>query len=415
MGYSEVMLTMVSEKNNNKFYRMIPSADGNSFVAEYGRIGCTTPQRRTYPIWQYQDKYDEKINKGYRDVTRLMGSVSDHTSASDAVSTGTDAQKLIAMLMDYADIAYRNTYSVDLKNVTEEMLREAESLVNVLRVMDMKCSSFSVADFNEKLCTLYSVIPRVMKDTRTMMASSKEDFAAIVTREREYLDNLKGLRKVYADVPAKTDKSADVRTEALAKIDSVIKKHGLEIQPCTDTEIDIILKQMDGSGKKFSRAWKIVNSNTRNAFESYVKKKKITPDGRKLLWHGSRNCNWLNILSLGLLLNPKAQITGKMFGRGIYFAPSYSKSEGYTSLNGSRWANGNETKGYLALMDVAVGKHWDVYDYSSEAGDMNAKSIAKKGYDSLWAHSGKGMLRADEIVVYDEAAIDIRYLVEVSL
>ena len=416
MAYSEVMLTMVSEKNNNKFYRMIPSVDGNSFVAEYGRIGCTTPQRRTYPIWQYQDKYDEKINKGYRDVTRLMGSVpADHASASDAVSTGTDAQKLIAMLMDYADIAYRNTYSVDLKNVTEEMLREAESLVNLLRIMDTK--RFSVADFNEKLCTLYGVIPRVMKDTRTMMASSQKDFAAIVTREREYLDNLKGLRKVYADVPAKTDKSADadVKAETLAKIDSVIKKYGLEIQPCTDKDIDIILSQMGGSGKKFSRAWKIVNANTGKAFESYVKKKKITPDGRKLLWHGSRNCNWLNILSLGLLLNPKAQITGKMFGRGIYFAPSYDKSEGYTSLNGSRWANGNDTKGYLALMDVAVGKHWDVYDYSGEAGCMDAKAIAKKGYDSLWAHSGRGMLRADEIVVYDEAAIDIRYLVEVSL
>ena len=40
--------------------------------------------------------------------------------------------------MDYADIAYRNTYSVDLKNVTEEMLREAESLVNLLRIMDTK-------------------------------------------------------------------------------------------------------------------------------------------------------------------------------------------------------------------------------------------------------------------------------------
>ena len=46
---------------------------------------------------------------------------------------------------------------------------------------------------------------------------------------------------------------------------------------------------------------------------------------------------------------------------------------------------------------------------------MTARRLAKKGYDSLWAHSDAGMLRADEIVVYDEAAVDIRYLVEVSL
>lgn len=411
--HKEVMLTMVSENNNNKFYRMIPSADGNYFVAEYGRIGCANPQRRTYPIWQYSEKYDEKINKGYRDVTHLMGSKSEHESASAALKDGTEAQKLIAMLMDYADVAYRNTYSVDLKNVTEEMLREAESLVNVLRVMDSK--RFSVADFNETLCNLYTVIPRVMKDTRVMMASSKDDFAAIVTREREYLDNLKGLRKVYADVPAKTDEGKEGKNSVLEKIDSVIEKHGLEIQPCTDKDIALIKSQMGASALKFSRAWVVINKNTRKAFGGYVAKKDIGARGRKLLWHGSRNCNWLNILSLGLLLNPKAQITGKMFGRGIYFAPSYDKSEGYTSLNGSRWANGSEKKGYLALMNVAVGKHWDVHAYSSEAGDMDAKAIAKKGYDSLWAHSDTGMLRADEIVVYDEAAVDIQYLVEVTL
>ena len=408
--HKEVMLTMVSENNNNKFYRMIPSADGNSFVAEYGRIGCANPQRRTYPIWQYNEKYDEKINKGYRDVTHLMGSKSEHESASAVLKDGTEAQKLIAMLMDYADVAYRNTYSVDLKNVTEEMLREAESLVNVLRVMDSK--RFSVADFNEKLCTLYTVIPRIMKDTRVMMASSKDDFPAIVTREREYLDNLKGLRKVYADVPAKSDEG---KNSVLEKIDSIIEKHGLEIQPCTDKDIALIKSQMGSSASKFSRAWVVVNKNTRKAFGGYIAKKDIGARGRKLLWHGSRNCNWLNILSLGLLLNPKAQITGKMFGRGIYFAPSYDKSEGYTSLNGSRWANGSEKRGFRAFMNFAVVKHWDVRAYSAEAGDMYAKAIAKKGYDSLWAHSDTGMLRADEIVVYDEAAVDIQYLVEVTL
>lgn len=41
--------------------------------------------------------------------------------------------------------------------------------------------------------------------------------------------------------------------------------------------------------------------------------------------------------------------------------------------------------------------------------------IRQKGYDSLWAHSDTGMLRADEIVVYSEKAVDIRYLVEVTV
>ena len=132
--HDEVMLTMVSENNSNKFYRMIPSADGNTFTAEYGRIGCSNPQRRTYPICQYGPKYNEKINKGYRDVTRLVSRPKDHMSASAALDGGTEAQKVVAMLMDYADSAYRDTYTLDLRNVTEDMLREAESLVNTLRV-----------------------------------------------------------------------------------------------------------------------------------------------------------------------------------------------------------------------------------------------------------------------------------------
>ena len=55
----------------------------------------------------------------------------------------------------------------------------------------------------------------------------------------------------------------------------------------------------------------------------------------KQLWHGSRNENWFSILENGLQLNPNAIITGKMFGKGIYFAPSSNKSWNYTSYRGT--------------------------------------------------------------------------------
>ena len=65
---------------------------------------------------------------------------------------------------------------------------------------------------------------------------------------------------------------------------------------------------------------------------------------KKLLWHGSRNENWMSIISNGLILNPNAVITGKMFGQGIYFAPKSRKSFGYTSYDGSYWARGNSKR-----------------------------------------------------------------------
>ncbi|KAI9005415.1 Poly polymerase, partial [Gaertneriomyces semiglobifer] len=55
---------------------------------------------------------------------------------------------------------------------------------------------------------------------------------------------------------------------------------------------------------------------------------------RKLLWHGSRVCNMMGILSQGLKVAPvEANSTGYMFGKGIYFADAFCKSIGYCSTS----------------------------------------------------------------------------------
>lgn len=102
-----------------------------------------------------------------------------------------------------------------------------------------------------------------------------------------------------------------------------------------------------------------------------------------------------------------------MFGYGIYFAPSFAKSMGYTSIDGSVWAGGTSRRAYIAVFDVALGRSLDVHDYNGRYGDWKEKDILKTGCSSLWAHKGQ-MLRNDEVVVYNEAAATIRYLVEVA-
>lgn len=56
--HTERYLTMVSANNSNKFYRMIPGKD--TFTAIWGRIG-NDGASCTYPIWQWDAKYSEKI------------------------------------------------------------------------------------------------------------------------------------------------------------------------------------------------------------------------------------------------------------------------------------------------------------------------------------------------------------------
>jgi poly [ADP-ribose] polymerase len=64
-----IELIMVSVDNNNKFYKM-KDLDNGEFQIEYGRIGLTSTIL-SYHISLWDKKYQEKIRKGYRDVSDL--------------------------------------------------------------------------------------------------------------------------------------------------------------------------------------------------------------------------------------------------------------------------------------------------------------------------------------------------------
>lgn len=64
-------LIMVTAVNNNKFYIMQSNPDNTSFTATYGRVG-TSGQCAVYPMSKWNQKYNEKIRKGYADVTALV-------------------------------------------------------------------------------------------------------------------------------------------------------------------------------------------------------------------------------------------------------------------------------------------------------------------------------------------------------
>ena len=96
---------------------------------------------------------------------------------------------------------------------------------------------------------------------------------------------------------------------------------------------------------------------------------------RKMLWHGSRLSNWASILKHGLRIAPKeAPVTGYMFGKGVYFADSSSKSANYC------FANKDEPDGLLVLCDVALGNQYTRLEAQYEA----PARCRRKGFDSTW-------------------------------
>ena len=70
----------------------------------------------------------------------------------------------------------------------------------------------------------------------------------------------------------------------------------------------------------------------------------------QLLFHGTNISNIASILSNGMKIRPKNVMhSGSMFGNGIYFANTVSKSAGYLGLN-------KKGSGLLLLCEVDLGK-----------------------------------------------------------
>lgn len=386
-----VNLAMVTDyANNNKYYRMTELGDG-TWRAEYGRIGAS-PQTRIYPMSQWDSKYREKIRKGYTDRTDLcVTSVASRDNSYKDIEVPS-IQKLVDNLMNCASTAVKKNYTVAAEQVTQQMVTEAQGYINTL----FKTTDINL--FNRTLLNLYTALPRRMYNVRETLASSSSDIPQILKREQDLLDIMKGQVIQHITTTQVTDKKDITILEAL----------GLKIREVSPREQSIILKQLGRLSNRYVQAWRVTNKATQQRYNAYLKQSGIT--NTKLLWHGSRTENWWSILQTGLVLNPSAAITGKMFGYGIYYAPSAQKSLGYTSLSGAYWTGGKSTTGYMVLMDVAYGRPMDVYSFEPQYSNLTANRLGN--YDCLHAHKDRGMLRNDEIVIYREEQSTIKFLVE---
>ncbi|CAG8683971.1 11421_t:CDS:2 [Funneliformis caledonium] len=165
----------------------------------------------------------------------------------------------------------------------------------------------------------------------------------------------------------------------------------------------------------------------RERFEPYSKLQ-----NRALLWHGSRKTNFAGILSQGLrIAPPSAPVTGYMFGKGVYFADSVSKSAQYVHNTS------NDNIGLMLLNEVALGNMLELnsadYDAGIKAKNANFHSVKGCGKNvpdmnsfiklnnGCIVPSGKlqekhrdKFLFYNEYIVYDEAQIMQKFLIKMK-
>lgn len=389
-----IKLICVTPNNNNKYYYMEDLHNG-SFKVSYGRVGASETVL-TYPISLWDKKYSEKLKKGYIDVTEKITSVK---KTGELDISDPDVKDLIQFLMSEAKQSIKRDYQISAESVTEEQIEEAQAIIdkisNYIQIENTLSSTLDVNVINNQLRILYSVIPRRMIDTRNyfLKASNTQFLYELLQSEQSRLDTLK----------------SQVNINQVSSDGITLEELGFTCELASEADKDLIRKNTDFRLTNH-RVFKISNKETESVFNPNHLK-------TKLLYHGSRNENFLSILQTGLKIRPKGvQTTGSMFGDGIYAANKARKSIGYTSLRGSYWASGHSNRAYLAIFEFATGKEWNLLDSQSWSGWMSRideSQVKSKGCDSVFAKGGVD-LRNDEYVVYNSNQCTIRYLIELK-
>ena len=199
-----------------------------------------------------------------------------------------------------------DNYTISTEKVTNAMVEEAQNKLN--KLSDLYNSKFKDKKdkFNDILLELFNILPRKMGCVVDYLAKDgkSETLSAIYIREQDLLNVMKGqvIQKTKEEV---TD------TDVANPTETILQANGLTIEPINEQDKEIILKELGEIKDKFYKAWRVTNKATRERFDNEIAQ--ATNKTTKLLWHGSKNENWFSIMSNGLLLNPNAIITAKMF------------------------------------------------------------------------------------------------------
>lgn len=446
-----------------KFYRIVP--DGDKVRAQYGRIGTDPASRgfaagarwaKSMPSWLYWLRYQEKLAKGYVDLTaayltgdeqdmlhvgitpRQVGCLAEagiknlvelcrldeealcsvrnigpvraariaeklrthgmslkEPDAADEGKTEADpvSVELYELLFGLARGKVDEELAAGAANVTAAMVRSSRELL--LAISGAK----TVEEVNRLILSLMLVCPRRADNVSRFLVGSMDDVGRAIEREEELVLAMEACV-----------------TGTLARARKRTKRHsmadfGIGVFAATEKETSQVLDLMrdpytgvpHGCAKASSlRIWRVEPAGHRRRFEAYCKARGITDT--RMFWHGSSGPNWASIVTGGLKVS-MASPHG-MFGAGLYSANYVGKSLGYVS--GGCWRGGSG-KRILGVYDVAYGRalHVQRADHS-----LCYEKVNGQGFDCVHAFRGHA-LRNDEIVVYDDAAMCLRYLVQV--
>lgn len=388
-----VKLIMVDENNRNKYYEM--NWDGGSnFTVKYGRVESTT-QTATYPYSKWSSKYNEKIRKGYKDVTDLVSvKVEEKKQEKETFAAIKDrlVNEFLNLMKSYTDKLVKATYSVKAEAVSQKQVDEAQKLIDEINAMDAKL----VSSINQKLTELYMVIPRYMGHVRNyLLPNIKLD-----KHMQQEQDNLDAMAAQVSMIKPKTKKEL---TAEKKKAQTLLDKLGItNMKECSGVpkEVEYLIKQ--NHGRKVNAIFELEKPAEDAIFEEWMKKQKNKTT--RILIHGTRCTSVIPILEIGLKIRPTGnfQFSGKAYGDGNYFSEHMHKSLNYTGYDADK---------VILVYEVHTGNPF-TYDgwFRGNSFPLNYKELSKRGYDSTYVKAGHGLMNS-EIIAYNEEQARIKFII----
>lgn len=398
------------KKNSYKYWDGELFEDGR-VISTYGVVGARNPQTNDYGLVGesfFRKKIREKEKKGYTHAKVLIENgtakpIHNISLADIAIKqikiSNKSLEPLIARLANSNVHKITSSTSINFDNgvfqtplgiVTQEGITEARVLLDWF-FKNVKSNGKDA--YNERIDQYLRIIPR--PKGRGLLYEEVFPNTTTIQKESDVLDALENSLTL-----ALTNKN-DAEPETEARI------FDLEMSLLTDQKqfkkiqdwYNNTNRGMHGyTGVKIINIYEVdlinYNSNFRKSDNNVVE-----------VWHGTGQSNILSILKSGLFISPPstAAIAGKMFGNGVYGSQTASKSLGYSM---GRWGQGKGDNGWLFVCNFAMGKAYYPTTYGM--------SKIPAEYDSCWALPAKTGLYNDELIVYNENQIQIKYLLELK-
>lgn len=381
-------LIMVTTENNNKFYEMTYEG-GSSFNVKYGRVESTI-QTASYSLSQWNSKYNEKIRKGYKDVTHTVAVEVKQVEDVKYTNSGSPEEEFLFLMKKYTDGLVSKTYTVKAQSVTQKQVDNAQGYLDQL----VKLPKTKTTEINNLLLQLYMEIPRRMGNVRDYLLPNI-NLEKVLQQEQDNLDAMASqVSMISTDKKKKTKKN---ESDLLSTLGIKMKK--INGHP----DIQYLVDQL--SKNKIKAIFEIQKHEHDKLFEDWMKKQKNTQ--KRHLLHGTKCTSVIPIIEQGLKIRPSGnyQFSGKVYGEGNYFSETCSKSLNYT---------GYDPDQVLLVYEVHTGNPF-VYDgwYRGNSFTLNYKNLQERGFDSTFVKAGGGLLNT-EIIAYKEEQARIKYIIHLK-